>query len=71
MTARFYPPHLRHRFTNRVRGLNFLQGVVEGLAAGRPRCVALWDLRRAGKTLLIQERNQNGPRRQRGARCHS
>ena len=71
MTARFYPPHLLHRFTNRTRGLNSLQGVVEGLATGRPRCVAPWDLRRAGKTLLIWKQDQSGPRRQRCARCHS
>ena len=69
MTARFYPPHLRHGFTNRVRGLNFLQGVVEGLAADRLCCVALWGLRRAGKTLLIRKQNHSGPRRH--ARCHS
>ena len=69
MTAIFYPPHLRHRFTNRVGELNFLQAVAEDLAAGRPRCVALWGLRRVGKALLIREQNQSGPRRH--ARCHS
>jgi predicted AAA+ superfamily ATPase len=69
MTASFYPPHLCHRFTNRVGELNFLQGVAEDLAAGRPRCVALRGLRRAGKTLLIRKQNQSGTRRH--ARCHS
>jgi len=33
MTAGFYPPYLRQRFTNRVRELNFLQRVADDLAA--------------------------------------
>jgi len=55
MVASFYPPYLRQQFTNRVRELDFLQHVAEDLAAGRPRRVALWGLRRIGKTLLLQE----------------
>ena len=55
MTVHFYPPYLRRLFTNRVKELDFLQSVAEDLAAGRPRRVALWGLRRIGKTLLLQE----------------
>ncbi|MBL7163815.1 MAG: restriction endonuclease [Anaerolineales bacterium] len=53
--ASFYPQYLRQRFTNRVRELNFLQGVANDVIAGHPRRVALWGLRRVGKTLLIYE----------------
>ena len=55
MTAGFYPLYLRQQFTNRVRELGFLQRVADDLASGRPRYVALWGLRRVGKTLLIRE----------------
>jgi AAA+ ATPase superfamily predicted ATPase len=55
MTAYFYPAYLRRLFTNRVRELNFLQSIAEDLTAGHPRRVALWGLRRIGKTLLLQE----------------
>jgi hypothetical protein len=55
VTTAFYPPYLRQQFTNRVRELNLLQGVADDLVAGMPRHMALWGLRRVGKTLLIQE----------------
>lgn len=51
----FYPPYLRKRFTNRAHELAFLANVAEGLKAGRPSHVALFGLRRIGKTLLAQE----------------
>jgi AAA+ ATPase superfamily predicted ATPase len=55
MITNFYPPYLRQLFTNRTRELSFLQSMVEDLLAGRPRRLALWGLRRVGKTLVIQE----------------
>jgi predicted AAA+ superfamily ATPase len=51
----FYPLYLRQLFTNRKRELDFLQSLVEDLLAGRPRRLAVWGLRRIGKTLVIQE----------------
>ncbi|GFP33098.1 hypothetical protein HKBW3S42_01416, partial [Candidatus Hakubella thermalkaliphila] len=51
----FYPTYLRERFTNRARELAFLDGVAEDLRRGQPRHVALFGLRRIGKTLLCQE----------------
>lgn len=53
--ALFYPDHLRERFTNRVRELAFLANVVEDLKSRNPSHVALFGLRRIGKTLLAQE----------------
>jgi len=55
MITNFYPPYLRQLFTNRMRELSFFQGLVEDLLAGKPRRLALWGLRRVGKTLVIQE----------------
>ncbi len=55
MITNFYPPYLRQLFTNRTRELDFLQGLVEDLLAGRPRRLAVWGLRRVGKTLVLQE----------------
>jgi len=55
MITNFYPPYLRQLFTNRTCELDLLQGLVEDLLAGRPRRLALWGLRRVGKTLVIQE----------------
>jgi len=55
MLANIYPPYLRQIFTNRVHELSLLQSVVEDLREGKPRRVALWGLRRVGKTLVIQE----------------
>lgn len=42
-------------FTNRVSELTILAQVAEDLLAGRPRHIALFGLRRIGKTLLCQE----------------
>ena len=55
MITNFYPHYLRRLFTNRKRELSFFQSMVEDLLAGRPRRLALWGLRRVGKTLVIQE----------------
>jgi len=55
MITNFYPPYLRQLFTNRTRELDFLQSLVEDLLAGKPRRLAIWGLRRVGKTLVIQE----------------
>ena len=51
----FYPPHLRALFTNRERELDLLQQAATSLAQGRPRHLALFGLRRIGKTLLLLE----------------
>lgn len=51
----FYPTYLRERFTNRAHELALLEGVAEDLRRGRPRHVAIFGLRRIGKTLLCQE----------------
>lgn len=51
----FYPPYLRERFTNRAHELSVLASVAQDLEDGRPRHVALFGLRRIGKTLLCQE----------------
>lgn len=55
MITNFYPSYLRQLFTNRLRELGYLQSMVEDLLAGKPRRLALWGLRRVGKTLVIQE----------------
>lgn len=55
MITNFYPPYLRQLFTNRARELDFLQSMVTDLLAGKPRRLAVWGLRRVGKTLVIQE----------------
>ncbi|HDN78972.1 MAG TPA: hypothetical protein ENG33_00735, partial [Chloroflexi bacterium] len=51
----FYPSHLREIFTDRERELAYLEQVADELIQGRPRYVALFGLRRIGKTLLIKE----------------
>ena len=51
----FYPHYLRERFTNRAHELAFLEGVAEDLRRGQPRHVAIFGLRRIGKTILCQE----------------
>jgi len=50
-----YPPHLRTLFTDRERELALLQQAADELAEGRPRHLALFGLRRIGKTLLLLE----------------
>ncbi len=55
MPIPFYPPHLRSLFTDRERELDRLQQATADLAAGRPRHLALFGLRRIGKTLLLLE----------------
>lgn len=55
MVPTFYPTYLRERFTNRAYELAFLEAVSEDLRHGQPRHVALFGLRRIGKTLLCQE----------------
>ena len=51
----FYPPHLRRLFTDRARELDILRDATDQLAAGRPKHLALFGLRRIGKTLLLLE----------------
>lgn len=51
----FYPSYLRELFTNRAHELSVLANVAEDLRGGHPRHVALFGLRRVGKTLLAQE----------------
>jgi hypothetical protein len=53
--ATFYPSYLREVFTNRAHELSVLANVAEDLKRGHPRHVALFGLRRIGKTLLAQE----------------
>lgn len=53
--ATFYPSYLREIFTNRAHELSVLATVAEDLKRGHPRHVALFGLRRIGKTLLAQE----------------
>ena len=55
MTTSFYPPYLRDLFTNRERELALLEQATLSLAEGRPRHLALFGLRRIGKTLLLLE----------------
>ena len=55
MTTPFYPPHLRTLFTDRERELAVLEQATLSLAEGRPRHLALFGLRRIGKTLLLME----------------
>lgn len=51
----FYPSHLRALFTNRERELDLLLKATTSLADGHPRHLALFGLRRIGKTLLLLE----------------
>lgn len=55
MAILLYPPHLRALFTDRDRELDTLQQAALDLAGGRPRHLALFGLRRIGKTLLLLE----------------
>ena len=55
MTPSFYPPHLRALFTDRERELGLLEQATLSLKEGRPRHLALFGLRRIGKTLLLME----------------
>ncbi len=50
-----YPESLRQLFTNRQRELAFLQSVADDLISARQRHVAIFGLRRIGKTLLLLE----------------
>ena len=50
-----YPESLRQLFTDRQRELAFLQTVADDLVSGRQRHVAIFGLRRIGKTLLLLE----------------
>ncbi|MGC9520379.1 MAG: ATP-binding protein [Anaerolineae bacterium] len=51
----FYSPYLRKLFTDRARELSLLGHVADELQEGRPTHVAIFGLRRIGKTLLAQE----------------
>jgi len=55
MALYFYPPDLRRQFVNRERELQQLAHYLDQLRAGRPTHVALFGLRRIGKTLLLKE----------------
>jgi len=55
MTLYFYPPDLRQHFVDRERELQQLAHYVDQLRSGRPTHVALFGLRRIGKTLLLKE----------------
>ncbi|MFQ6043168.1 MAG: ATP-binding protein, partial [Candidatus Poribacteria bacterium] len=55
MPSLFYPPSLRQLFTNRQKELDFLQQIADDLVAGRRRFVAIFGLRRIGKTMLLLE----------------
>lgn len=55
MTLYFYPPDLRQQFVDRERELQQLAHYLDQLRAGRPTHVALFGLRRIGKTLLLKE----------------
>ena len=54
----FYAEATHERFTNRVNELHLLDQVAADLRRGLPRHVALFGLRRIGKTLLCQEQVQ-------------
>jgi AAA+ ATPase superfamily predicted ATPase len=59
----FYADAAHERFTNRVNELHLLDQVADDLRRGLPRHVALFGLRRIGKTLLCQEQVQRLVRR--------
>ncbi len=54
--ATFYPPYLREIFTNRAHELAALTSAADELEQGRPQNVAIFGLRRIGKTLLCHEK---------------
>ncbi len=53
--ASFYPEYLQRRFTNRASELATLTRLAADLRDGQPRHIAVFGLRRIGKTLLCQE----------------
>jgi len=53
--AAFYPPYLREVFTNRAHELAALTRAADELEQGRPQNVAIFGLRRIGKSLLCHE----------------
>jgi AAA+ ATPase superfamily predicted ATPase len=55
MLERFYPRDQRDIFTNRQRELTLLDFLKQEISQGRPQRLAVWGLRRIGKTLLIKE----------------
>jgi hypothetical protein len=55
MTLYFYPPELQAQFVNRERELRQLGHYLDLLRGGRPTHVAIFGLRRIGKTLLLKE----------------
>ena len=55
MTLYFYPPELQAQFVNRERELRQLGHYLDQLRGGRPTHVAVFGLRRIGKTLLLKE----------------
>jgi AAA+ ATPase superfamily predicted ATPase len=55
MTLYFYPSDLRQQFVDRERELQQLEYYLSQLRAGRPTHIALFGLRRIGKTLLLKE----------------
>ncbi len=55
MNLYFYPSDLRQQFVDRERELQQLEHYLDQLRNGRPTHVALFGLRRIGKTLLLKE----------------
>ncbi|PKO22770.1 MAG: hypothetical protein CVU38_07605 [Chloroflexi bacterium HGW-Chloroflexi-1] len=55
MPLYFYPPELQAQFVNRERELRQLGHYLDQLRSGRPTHVAVFGLRRIGKTLLLKE----------------
>lgn len=55
MTLYFYPPELQAQFVNREQELRQLGHYLDQLRGGRPAHVAVFGLRRIGKTLLLKE----------------
>lgn len=51
----FYPDYLHQRFTNRINEISTLTQAAADLDRGWPRHIAIFGLRRIGKTLLCQE----------------
>lgn len=55
MSLYFFPPALQAQFVNREQELRQLSYYLDQLRSGRPTHVALFGLRRIGKTLLLKE----------------